>query len=261
MVIVGDNPGGNLTCAEVETYFELDEGTLFCTGKVDYDGDEFEGSFPEGLTVNVLMGRYVEFELEGGKCIDIEGTMYKVGAVIVKGGPKANVYYYPEGTLYDCGLSAPVNPSGKPAGLSNLTFCMVSCDYEPNLVIAIKSILLDGASPAVSDGTLAFAGNSYWCGNGEYGWALGYNPFTLESSFNMVTAGTDTKVGLVNIDADGVVTITMDEGLTLDISYVFVGTLYDLRNTNLSTVQVGCPIYTNWATNDVDGQTQTFFDD
>jgi hypothetical protein len=51
--------------------------------------------------------------------------------VIVKGGPKANVYvYYPQRKGDKC-LAAPPNASGKPAGLSNITFCWTK-PYKPS---------------------------------------------------------------------------------------------------------------------------------
>ncbi|HKX68369.1 MAG TPA: hypothetical protein VJN29_14215, partial [Intrasporangium sp.] len=47
-----------------------------------------------------------------------------VDVVIVKGGPKANVYTYPFESLGDTGLTAPINPAnGQPYGLSHISFC------------------------------------------------------------------------------------------------------------------------------------------
>jgi hypothetical protein len=47
-----------------------------------------------------------------------------VRAVIVKGGPNANVYRYPEGVFSDGSMGTPLNPkNGKPYGLSYVTFC------------------------------------------------------------------------------------------------------------------------------------------
>ena len=53
-----------------------------------------------------------------------------VSAVIMKGGPNANVYAYPGGSdLSDAGLVTPVNPNGnaegtKNYGISHVTFCV-----------------------------------------------------------------------------------------------------------------------------------------
>jgi hypothetical protein len=47
-----------------------------------------------------------------------------VRAVIVKGGPNANVYRYPGGDFSDGSLSTPLNPkNGKPYGPGSVTFC------------------------------------------------------------------------------------------------------------------------------------------
>lgn len=57
---------------------------------------------------------YFDFVIEGGTAC----------AVIAKGGPNANVYYYEPPVSADQGLSAPINPSNnKPYGLSHVTFC------------------------------------------------------------------------------------------------------------------------------------------
>src|SRR5690606_310099 len=49
---------------------------------------------------------------------------FEVAAVIVKGGPNVNVYYNDkDGALGGKGLVAPINASGKPAGLSHFDFC------------------------------------------------------------------------------------------------------------------------------------------
>lgn len=48
-------------------------------------------------------------------------------AVIVKGGPAANVYVYDPESTGDSGLASPDNPSGGPAGLSHIDFCF---DYD-----------------------------------------------------------------------------------------------------------------------------------
>lgn len=47
-----------------------------------------------------------------------------IKAVIVKGGPNANVYFYDPPSYGDTGLHAPINPeNGMPFGLSHLEFC------------------------------------------------------------------------------------------------------------------------------------------
>lgn len=106
----GDN-GGNATCADV-CNFE------FSSGRNNFEEGEFEMPWPEGLKVWVKDGKYIywSFDAPDGYCLD--GI-----TVIVKGGPASNIYNYGPGVDSDCGLHAPINPSGKPAALSNLTFC------------------------------------------------------------------------------------------------------------------------------------------
>jgi hypothetical protein len=108
-IIDGENGGGNRTCGEVaeafKTSFDLS------VGQYNYEDGVFDNEWPEGLTVTTD-GTYVSFTVDG--TIRIEGMCYIVGAVIVKGGNDANVYYYADGTLSDTGLSAPVNASEAP---------------------------------------------------------------------------------------------------------------------------------------------------
>jgi hypothetical protein len=62
--------------------------------------------------------------------LDVSGSFFDwtsnigVDQVIVKGGPRANVYTYPLESTGDTGLSAPINPAnGQPYGLSHVSFC------------------------------------------------------------------------------------------------------------------------------------------
>jgi hypothetical protein len=116
VLVSGDNRGGNVECSEVGNY-------AFSSGRINYncddDGCGFDGDWPAGFTVNTN-GKTVSWSYEdpnGYWCLD--GI-----AVIVKGGPNANVYTYETGCSGGSGLTAPINPANnKPYGLSNLTFC------------------------------------------------------------------------------------------------------------------------------------------
>jgi len=63
-------------------------------------------------------------------------SSFPVDAVIMKGGSVgANVYYYSPPSDGDRGLATPINPSGKPAGLSHIDFCYnneCTCDDDGN---------------------------------------------------------------------------------------------------------------------------------
>jgi hypothetical protein len=101
--IVNDpGPGGNVSCSLL--------GYEFSSGKVDYPFAN--GEFYSGIDVTVTLGTYVAWT-----------SSFPIGAVVVKGSNDANVYEYDPASLGDSGLAAPLNASGGPAGLSNLTFC------------------------------------------------------------------------------------------------------------------------------------------
>jgi hypothetical protein len=73
-------------------------------------------TFPDGINLVTIT--------LNGKCFDWTSTL-GIDAVIVKGGPNANLYVYnPPALSYgDVGLSAPINPNnGKPYGISHIEF-------------------------------------------------------------------------------------------------------------------------------------------
>ena len=240
VILKVDQPkGGNVTCNDVAeayiTSFDL------CGDKLDYNGSEFNGEFPLDVTVE---GVFVSFSTDGGNCIQIGDKYYKVGAVIVKGGNKANVYYYPTGTLGDSGLASPINSSGSPAGLSNLTFCFVECELKEPVLILVKALYFNsfidgvgtGSDWAVSTGSNVVYTTGDWC---DY---FGRNFYPETSSFAL-----SGNVGSVNI-AEGfpegvhslIITVDLNDGLVLDHTYIYVGSLAGLGN--LST----CPSYWWW---------------
>jgi hypothetical protein len=119
--VSGSNNGGNVTCSEAATSAGLGD-YMYSTGKQDFPFNS--NSFGENVTVSTD-GTFVTWSITppNGMCVANV-------AVIVKGGPVANVYYYNNGESSDSGLSSPVNASGNPAGLSNLTICynLVQCE-------------------------------------------------------------------------------------------------------------------------------------
>ena len=232
----GANRGGNRTCAEVAAAFSLPADYFLCGNKVDYYDGVFSGNFPDGVLVDVTHGKYVDFELEGP--ILIGDKYYVVGAVIVKGGNAANVYFYPGGTLGDSGLTAPVNASGKAAGLSNLTFCLM--EKVPELVIALKTYL---ATPVPGD-SWTYVRKSAWAVSGGLGvdptpgtLHMGYNYYItgMENRFELVEATLPAIVGPIGtikardyVEGDVhylevVIDINRDRDLVFDDSYLYVG--------------------------------------
>ena len=237
VIIPGANNGGNRTCAEVAAYFGLPDDYFLCGDRVDYNGGVFAGNFPDGVLVDVTHGTYVDFELDAP--IQIGDKFYVVGAVIVKGGNAANVYFYPDGSMGDSGLTAPVNASGKAAGLSNLTFCLT--EQVSDLVIAVKTYL---AEPLDTD-PITYVEKAAWAVSGglgvstEYGLHMGYNyyKYGIDNQFDLVEATLDEIIGPIGkIEASDYwegedhyleVVLTLDEETYMfGNSYLYVGS-YD----------------------------------
>lgn len=222
-IIPGANGGGNRTCAEVGMFFMNDPAYFdYCGDKVDFGN--FEGAFPEGLVVT-SDGKTLSFK--AAECIMSGDKYYSVGAIIIKGGPAANVYFYEGGTLSDMNLTAPVNASGKPAGISNVTFCFVECDEQPKLVIAFKSYLApsDWACTTGGPGNINFV--AYYDFKpgvvGKIYLSAGTSPSTgdLTKPVGNITVG--------DINNDGKWDVTIDNSDRTDLlfkdAYLFVGTL------------------------------------
>ncbi|HSF55323.1 MAG TPA: hypothetical protein VLA71_16330 [Algoriphagus sp.] len=103
--------GGNVSCSDVCNFG-------YTSGRNDFVDGAFVNPWPEGFTVNVHKGTTVSWSFDPPEGYCLNGI-----TVIVKGGPSANIYNYGPGVTSDCGLVSPKTSSGKPAALSNLTFC------------------------------------------------------------------------------------------------------------------------------------------
>ncbi len=217
--------------------------------KID-EWDEYagmDGAFKtmEGNTISIINSNGTTFDWT---------SEYPVCKVIVKAGVGAYIYAYPEGALHGEGL---IGYKGK--GISHVTFCYAE---PPELIIAVKVQYYDGGANnkyCESVGTLAFV-STEWCG------ALGYNPYPTTPSFDLVRPERGTTVGTVIVNNKDVI-ITLNEGNTIVMAYVFIGTLEDLQTTNLLEKN-NCPWFYNpnvWILNSTplvnnDGLSYMFFD-
>jgi hypothetical protein len=93
--------------------------------------------YPFGLKIDPpASGTYYLPDNSGSVTVNITGpgtfdwsSTFGIDAVIVKGGPKANVYFYDPESTGDTDLSTPLNQqNNKPYGLSHITFCF---DVDP----------------------------------------------------------------------------------------------------------------------------------
>ena len=120
-VLWNTGPGGNVECDQVGDY-------EFSSGRINFNEGVFDAAFPGEFTINVSEdGKLVSWSFDGGGIWCLDGI-----SIIVKGGNAANVYTYPADVTSDSGLASPINASGGPAGLSNLTLCynLRLCEQE-----------------------------------------------------------------------------------------------------------------------------------
>ena len=120
-VLWDTGPGGNVECEQVGDY-------AYSSGRINFNEGVFDAPFPPGFTVTVSEdGKLVSWSFDGGGIWCLDGI-----SVIVKGGNAANVYTYPADVTGDTGLASPINASGGPAALSNLTLCynLRECEEE-----------------------------------------------------------------------------------------------------------------------------------
>jgi hypothetical protein len=230
------NNGGNVTCDEVA----LATGCSFenTSERIDYFGGTGGTYGPITWTTD---GTYVTWS---------SAFPVKI-AIIIKGGPNANVYSDCSACKSGSGsipLSAPLNPkTGKPYGLSNITFCYSICPAEK--VIAFKGFLKDG-SHCVSSGNLLFSAYSdKWCG------PLGYNYYT-PSTFNIVMSPPAVlePIGNATVLPNGDVKFDLNPGFELNFVHLYIGTLASLQ-AGIGTY--GCPAYEYWPYFDINGDPAT----
>lgn len=195
-IIDGTNQGGNRTCDEVgEAYFG-DVTYYHCRSeRVNYDekNGNFDNTFSDITTGNPDCDRNNISVTTDGTSVSFTANPDGIGAAIVKGSNDANTYVYNPQRISDLGLASPVNESGKPSGLSNLTFCWNPVDQ--------------GGNDCFTDETAWAAGNRYVSkGN----WAT-YTPYVVGGKPITLYAGQTYVAGTVSFSApaDKVVTITI----------------------------------------------------
>ena len=108
---------GNHTCAQLDSEFGH-EFKIEPVASGIYDDPNSD--FSVEITVN---------DTAAGPTVDFESNL-AVDAVFVKGGDDGNLYSYDPAATSDTGLHAPVNPNGKWAGLSHLSFCFTDTPEE-----------------------------------------------------------------------------------------------------------------------------------
>lgn len=157
--------GGNVECEQIGSVLGIENLTFPYSFKNDFNGSNFKIPWSElipGIEVRVD-GNKVDWWTNGN--IQIGTDCYKVGAAILKSSTWSNIYYYGSGgAIMDKGL---LTYTGQ--ALSNLTFCLVRCENQPQLVIAAKAYITTVGQWdwAVSGGT-GSSSNSLFIGYNNY---------------------------------------------------------------------------------------------
>lgn len=110
---------GNPSCSDLND----------CWNAYKIDGGPYAGTYNVG-------GGTVTIEMDGEYCFNFTAEGVEIYAVIVKGGPCANVYNYYEDygdtVSADNGLCTPLNEnSGCCYGISHIDFCYEACEPTP----------------------------------------------------------------------------------------------------------------------------------
>lgn len=212
-VLFPDWQSGNAVaeCAQAGSYvyaYKID-----AWGSSGMDGT-YQASFDDGHL------NYITVANNDGTTFDWSATPNPIGAVVVKGGPVANVFYYDPQAASDTGLYAPVNPNnGQNYGVSHVTFCW---NPEVEIEYVYETAFAFGGDP--TDCFLGFGFNRWGWSNGPIGPGVYTWPLYAGAAQCDLTKG--TMVGQVTVVYDGVqVTVSYDlnAGVVLEESHVYAG--------------------------------------
>jgi len=84
-------------------------------------------------------GHTVTVSTDDGVYFDWSSPTLPMDAVVSKGGPTANVYYYTPASTGDTHLHSPINPSNEPAEISHISFCY-NDPLDPGFIKVVKEV-------------------------------------------------------------------------------------------------------------------------
>lgn len=200
------------SCAQVGAYVYAykidgwDEGSKNGTYEATFDDGHFNN-----ITILNSDGTY----------FDWSASPNPIGAVIVKGGDAANVFYYDPQASSDTGLYSPLNQGEQQAEVSHVVFC-----WNPEFEIVYEY-----------ETAFAFGGDTEDCflnnGFDRWGWSNGpIGPGTyswpLYAGAGRCDLTKGAMVGHATVIYDGYVTVDIEllDGLLLDETHVYAG--YDM---------------------------------
>jgi hypothetical protein len=159
--------GGNVTCAELAP-----PADLISSPRLDWSGGKLVGGLPDGIEVSVVDSTRVSWTSER-----------PITAVIVKGSAAAHVYRYAPALRSDGGLVAPVNASGNPSELSNLTFCWLDGVIDLTELCASAATATGLGEIVSSSGVMRIRDGAVDTSSVPLGHSLGFDPVTERIDF------------------------------------------------------------------------------
>lgn len=246
-VVIPDHQSGNAVfeCAAVGSYMYAYKIEPVTAGTRNV-------SFPDGHSNAITLSNVI-----GGRYFDWSASPNPIGAVIVKGGPAANVYLYDPAASSDAGLQAPINPNNdQPYGLSHVTFCwnpaFEELDVEKTAATRFKrvhdwsvdksvdpssfTLTMDGAG----DGTATWTVDVAYEGYTDSQWSV-YGDITIENAgtLDAVITGVEDLLGGNPIAVDCPVDFpyTLPVGETLTCSYDAAASGSETGNTAVVTTE------------------------
>jgi hypothetical protein len=180
--------------------------------KIDEWGSNMDGDYsdPQGEPGKAAANVITIYDSDG-QTFSWESE-YEVCTVIVKGGPAANVYHYPDGSCGDEGLVAPVNlNSGDNYDISHVSFCW-------------NDLLCDDNGEKCWQEETAWAAGSRYVSKGN--WAT-YTPYPGDGQSVEIYAGKNMLAGTATFSNNGDGTVDIE--ITLEDGFIFY---YDLNDPN-----------------------------
>lgn len=176
----------------------------------------YVAAFDDGHINNITISN------NNGTTFDWTASPNPIGAVIVKGGPVANVFYYSPQAASDTGLFAPINPNNNQNyGISHVTFCWnpeVEIEYVYETAFAFGG---DQDDCFLNNGFSRWGWSNGPIGPGSYTWPLYAGAAQCDLSKGIL-------VGSVTVVYDGpsgnvTATFNVDGPFILDETHVYAG--------------------------------------
>jgi len=176
----------------------------------------YVAAFDDGHVNNITVSN------NDGTLFDWSASPNPIGAVIVKGGPMANAFYYSPQAASDTGLFAPINPNNNQHyGISHVTFCWNPEEETEYVFETAYAFGGDQDDCFLNNGFARWGWSNGPIGPGNYTWAL----YAGAAQCNLDKGLLVGSVTVVYDGPSGNVTVTfhVDAPFILDETHVYAG--------------------------------------